>query len=159
MEEPIRLQRHLPLFRACAGWKAQDLADKLDVSRQTISAWETYDENQPKKGVRMTVIQYYAVRKILDDEIAKDVSESGESTKQHILGTLLEVLVDHPNLYSPEDVNAALEQANAVAPVIMTKPERRKSFSKVWPALVAGGGIAISAALIAILGLEIKGRD
>ena len=138
MDEPIRLQRHLPLFRACAGWTAKDLAERLEVSRQSISAWENYDERVSKKGVKMTAIQYYAIRKLLDDEIAKDLPDDVGKRKQHILGTLLEVLVDHPEQYTSDDVNAALAEAQLMAPSIMKQPEQRKSVSKVWPALLAG---------------------
>ena len=152
MDEPIRLQRHLPLFRACAGWTAKDLAEKLEVSRQSISAWENYDERTPKKGVKMTAIQYYAIRKLLDDEIANDLSDDVGKRKQHIIGTLLEVLVDHPDKYTSADVDAALAEAQLMAPSIMKQPEKRKSVSMVWPALLAGCGVALSAALIAILG-------
>ena len=152
MDEPIRLQRHLPLFRACAGWTAKELADKLEVSRQSISAWENFDPKSNKKGVRLTAIQYYAIRKLLDDEIAKDLSDKVSDRKQHILGTLLEVLVDHPEQYTSDDVNAALVEAKLMAPSIMKQPEKRKSVSNVWPALLTGCGVVLSAALIAILG-------
>jgi len=152
MEEAIRLQRHLPLFRACAGWTAKDLADKLEVSRQSISAWENYSADGNKKGVKMTAIQYYAIRKLLDDEIAHDLADDFGKRKQHILGTLLEVLVDHPEKYTSEDLKAALEEAQLISPSIMKQPERRESVSRVWPTLLAGCGIAISTALIAILG-------
>lgn len=152
MDEPVRLQRHLPLFRTCAGWTAKDLAEKLEVSRQSISAWENYDERAPRKGVKMTAVQYYAIRKLLDDEIAKDISDDVNKRKQHILGTLLEVLVDHPDKYTSADVDAALAEAQLMAPSIMKQPEKRKSVSMVWPALLAGCGVALSAALIAILG-------
>ena len=152
MEEPIRLQQHLSLFRTCAGWTSKDLADRLDVSRQSVSAWENYNADGNKKGVKMTVIQYYAIRKLLDDEIAHDLADNTGRRNQHILGTLLEVLVDHPEKYTSEDVNAALAEAQLMAPSIMKQPERRESVSKVWPALLAGCGVALSSALIAILG-------
>ena len=152
MDEAVRLQRHLPLFRACAGWTAKDLADILDVSRQTISAWENYDGQDTKKGVKLSTVQYLAIRKILDDEIAKDLPEEGAKKKQHILGTLLEILVDHPEHYTEQDVNAVLAEAELMAPSIMKQPEKRKNVSKVWPALLAGCGVAFSAAVIAILG-------
>ena len=151
MDEPIRLQRHLPLFRACAGWTAKDLADRLEVSRQSISAWENYDEHASKKGVKLTAIQYFAIRKLLDDEIAKDLPDESEKRKQHIIGTLLEVIVDHPEKYTSDDVNAALSEAELMAPSILKQPEKRKTVSKLWPALLAGCGIVLSAALVAIL--------
>lgn len=151
MDESSRLQRHLPLFRACAGWTAKDLADKLEVSRQSISAWENYDE-KGKKGARLSKAYYLAIRQLLETAVSADVSDEKDRKQKHILGTMLEVLVDHPEKYTSEDVNAVLQEAELMAPSIMKQPEQRKSVSKIWPALVAGCGIAISAALIAVLG-------
>ena len=153
MKEPERMQKYLPLFRACAGWTSQDLARRLEVSRQTISAWENYDARRPNKGVRMTAMQYLAVRKLLDDEISRDLAEGGTGKEQHMIGTLLEILVDHPERYTEEDVRVVIDQAKLLAPSIMKQPEQRKSVSKVWPLLIAGCGIALSAAFAAILGL------
>lgn len=150
MEEAVRLQRHLPLFRTCAGWTAKDLAEILEVSRQTISAWENYSDTG-KKGVKLSAGYYLAIRKLLDDEIAKDTEDDRALKKQHILGTLLEILVDHPDRYTSEDINAALGEAQLMAPSIMKQPEKRKSVSKIWPVLLAGCGVALSAAFIAIL--------
>ena len=65
---------------------------------------------------------------------------------------MLEVLVDHPEKYTSEDIDAILKKAQLMAPSIMKQPEQRKSVSKVWPTLLAGCGIVLSAALIAILG-------
>ena len=151
MDEPIRLQRHLPLFRACAGWTAKDLAEKLEVSRQSVSAWENYDEKN-QKGVKLSKAYYLAIRQLLETEVNSDVSDENNVKHEHILGTMLEVLVDHPEKYTSDDVNAVLKEADLMAPSIMKQPEQRKSVSKIWPALVAGCGVAISAALIAILG-------
>ena len=64
---------------------------------------------------------------------------------------MLEVLIDHPEKYTDKDVSAVLKEAEFMAPSIMKQPEQRKSASKIWPALITGCGIAISAALIAIL--------
>lgn len=151
MDEVTRLQRHLPLFRACAGWTAKDLADQLEVSRQSISAWENYN-GFDKKGVRLSKGYYIAIRHLLETAVADDVSDETKLKKKHILGTMLEVLVDHPEKYTSEDIDAILKKAQLMAPSIMKQPEQRKSVSKVWPTLLAGCGIVLSAALIAILG-------
>jgi DNA-binding XRE family transcriptional regulator len=151
VDEVNSLQRHLPLFRACAGWTAKDLADQLEVSRQSISAWENYNGSD-KKGVKLSKGYYLAIRHLLETAVAVDVSDETELKKKHILGTMLEVLVDHPEKYTSEDVDAILKEAQLMAPSIMKQPEQRKSVSKVWPTLLAGCGIVLSAALIAILG-------
>lgn len=150
MDEVARLQKYLPLFRACAGWTAKDLAEQLDVSRQSVSAWENY--NSGEKGVKLSKAYYLAIRQLLETAVRTDVSDEKDRKKKHILGTMLEVLVDHPDKYSKEDVDAVMKEAELVAPSIMKQPEQRKTVSKIWPALLAGCGIALSAALIAILG-------
>lgn len=152
MDEALRLQRHLPLFRACAGWTAKDLADQLDVSRQSVSAWENYDGGKEKKGVKLSKAYYLAIRHLLETAVIVDVNDENALKKKHILGTMLEVLVDHPDQYTNDDVDAVLREAELLAPSIMKQPEQRKSVSKVWPALLAGCGVVLSAALIAILG-------
>ena len=152
MDEALRLQRHLPLFRARAGWTAKDLADQLDVSRQSVSAWENYDGGKEKKGVKLSKAYYLAIRHLLETAVIVDVNDENALKKKHILGTMLEVLVDHPDQYTNDDVDAVLREAELLAPSIMKQPEQRKSVSKVWPALLAGCGVVLSAALIAILG-------
>ena len=152
MDEALRLQRHLPLFRACAGWTAKDLADQLEVSRQSVSVWENYDGGKEKKGVKLSKAYYLAIRHLLETAVIVDVNDENALKKKHILGTMLEVLVDHPDQYTNDDVDAVLREAELLAPSIMKQPEQRKSVSKVWPALLAGCGVVLSAALIAILG-------
>ena len=152
MDEVSRLQRHLPLFRACAGWTAKDLADQLEVSRQSISAWENYNGGQNKKGVKLSKGYYLAIRQLLETAVRADVSDEKEKKKKHILGTMLEVLVDHPDKYSPGDIDAVLAEAELMAPSIMKQPEKRKTVSKIWPALLIGAGAVLSATLLALLG-------
>ena len=108
MTNEERMQQYLPLLRTCAGWTAKDLADQLEVSRQSISAWENYDYKN-KKGVKLSKIQYLAIKKLLEDEIDKDTADEN-SEKKHILGTLLEVLIDHPDNYTTDDRKAVLEK-------------------------------------------------
>lgn len=149
MKKAELLQQHLSIFRTCAGWTAQELADMLEVSRQTISAWENYNE-QNNKGVKLSAGYYLAIRKLLDDEIEKDICQVSTDRKQHILGTLLEILVDNPNEYSKEDVEAVLKEAQLLAPSIKHS-ESRKEVSKIWPYVIIGCGVAISATLYAII--------
>ena len=65
---------------------------------------------------------------------------------------MLEVLVDHPERYTQEDREAAVSEAQLMAPSIMKQPEQRKSVSKVWPALLVGCGVLLSAAFLALIG-------
>lgn len=58
-----RLQIHLASIRNLAGWTTTDLADRLGVTKQTI--W-----NLENRNTKMTMIQYIAIRSIIDAEIA-----------------------------------------------------------------------------------------
>ena len=56
-----KLQHNLPSLRKVAGWTAEDLAQKLGVTKQTISNIET-------GRTAMTKLHYIALRAILDYE-------------------------------------------------------------------------------------------
>ena len=142
MNERIRLQRHLSLIRYCAGWTAETFGNKLGVSRQTISTFE-------KEGNELTMMQYLAIRKVLDDEFAKP------SDKTEMLPLVLEVLVDNPEKYTSEEREEILSKANLMVPAIMKKPFERKTVSAAWKAVLVAGGVIVTAALLACL----KGKD
>ena len=141
MDEISRLQRHLPLIRSCAGWTAATLGEKLGVKRQTISTIE-----QGEDKYKMTRMQYLAIRKVLDDEIAAAKDET------QMLSTVLDALVDHPDNYTDDERTEILSKANLLAPSIVKHPSERGSASNAWKTILVASGVAVSAALIAILG-------
>ena len=57
--EVNKLQDNLPSLRKLAGWTAEDLGEKVGVTKQTISNLETHRTD-------MTKIQYIAIRSVLD---------------------------------------------------------------------------------------------
>ena len=137
-ERMKRLQDHLALIRACAGWSSTDLGNRLGVTRQMISNLET------SKTYTMTKMQYLAIRKVLDDEIRSSPEEETQ-----MLRDILEILVDHPENYSEEVRGKILENAKLLAPAAAAKDSDRRNISLAWGA-VAG----IAAAAIGI-GIEI----
>lgn len=141
MDEISRLQRHLPLIRSCAGWTAAALGEKLGVKRQTISTIE-----QGEDKYKMTRMQYLAIRKVIDDEIAS----SGDDTQ--MLYYVVDALVDHPESYTSDERTEILSKARLLAPSIIKQPSERASASGAWKAILAASGVVVSAALIAILG-------
>ena len=54
-----KLQHNLPSFRKLAGWTAEELGEKVGVTKQTISNLET-------GRTQMTKMQYIAIRAVLD---------------------------------------------------------------------------------------------
>ncbi len=138
MEEIKRLQKHLYLIRSCAGWTAETLGKKLGVSRQTISSFE-------KEGNELSIIQYLAIRKLFEDEIAASPDDT------EMLSQVIEMLVDHPDNYTPEERSAVISNAMLMAPSILKKPSERRTISVAWKAILAASGVVVSLALIAFL--------
>lgn len=146
MDEILRLQENLSVIRSCAGWTASSLSEKLGVKRQMISTIE-----QGAEKYKMTRMQYLAIRKVLDDEV-KDSPE--DDTR--MLCAVIDALVDHPEKYTEEERNEILSNAQLLAPSIVKKPEERKRASNVWKTALIASGVAVSAALIAILAVKNK---
>lgn len=78
-----KLRRDLPAIRNLAGWSAARLADLLGVTRATIVTIENTE-------YKMSVIQYLAIRKLLDEEI-KDSSNQK-------LAAAIDILVDRDDV-------------------------------------------------------------
>lgn len=140
MDELSRLQRHLPLIRSCAGWTAAMLGEKIGLKRQTISTIE-----QGEDKYRMTKLQYLAIRKVLDDEIATSKDDT------QMLWFVIDALVDHPDNYSKDERTEILSKAKLLAPSIVKVPSERKSASDAWKAILATSGVVASVALMAFI--------
>lgn len=82
-----RFQSSLPTLRKVAGWSAEDLANKLDLTRQSIVNLET-------RQTTMTKVQYIAFRSVLEEEASQSKNETLEK--------LIQVMVDQEGL-SDED--------------------------------------------------------
>lgn len=131
------------MIRSCAGWTAAALGEKLGVKRQTISTIE-----QGEDKYKMTRMQYLAIRKVLDDEIA------GAKDDTQMLHIILDALVDHPEKYTADEKTEILGNAKLLAPAIIKSPSDRKTASNKWKAILVASGVIASAALIAILGRD-----
>lgn len=119
MNEIERLQKSFSLIRRSVGWTAQEFADKIGVSKMTISNIET-------GRYPLTKLQYIAIRSVLDAEIASNKDET------EMLATLLDMLVDHPENYEPEEKNELIQKAQIISPSILAGTATRKEASKEW---------------------------
>lgn len=128
MNEIERLQHNLLLLRRAVGWTAEELGDRIGVTRQTINNLET-------ERSKLNKTQYIAIRAVLDAEI----STSPEDTE--MLKCLLEVFVDNPDKYKQEDRMQLLEKANMLTPAILAGTTTRKAVSKELMLCVAALGI------------------
>ena len=81
-QQQVRLlQQNLCSIRKIAGWTAEQLGEKIGVTKQTIS-------NLENSKTPMNLTQYIAIRSILDYEI--------ESNKENtVLPQVISILVDN----------------------------------------------------------------
>lgn len=73
-----RLQENLLSIRRLAGWTAENLGDRIGVTKQTIS-------NLENNKTPMTLTQYIAIRAILDHEMERNKENTILPEAVHIL--------------------------------------------------------------------------
>lgn len=145
MDEVIeRFQENLLLIRRTVGWSADQFGEKIGVTRQTINNLERKDTN-----IKLNKTIYIAMRAVLADEIHNSKDDT------HMLSSILEIFVDHPENYDEKAKQELLSKANMIAPSILAKDSNtsRKDASDMWCDILAGLiAIGTSAALVAIFG-------
>ncbi|MDE6916426.1 MAG: helix-turn-helix transcriptional regulator [Lachnospiraceae bacterium] len=133
MNELKRLQEHLLLIRRTVGWTAEEFGERIGVTRQTINNLEA-GRNKLNKT------QYIAMRSVLDAEMNQYQEET------EMLKLILDVFIDHPEIYGEEEKEKLLSKANMVAPSILAGSTSRKDVSKEMMAVAGGIGILATAA-------------
>lgn len=136
MNEMQRLQENFSLIRRAVGWTAQEFADKIGVSKMTISNIET-------GRYPLTKLQYIGIRSVLDAEIYSHKEET------EMLATLLDMLVDHPENYESEEKDELIQKAQLISPSILAGTATRKEASKEWMK-IAGTICAASLTFLAL---------
>ncbi|MCI9215448.1 MAG: helix-turn-helix transcriptional regulator [Oscillospiraceae bacterium] len=134
MDEIRCLQEALLLVRRATGWTAEELGERIGVTRQTINNLESGRN-------KLTKTQYIAIRSVLDAEINKYPDET------EMLQVILNSFVDCPEAYSQEDKEKILNKANLLAPAILAGTSTRKDVSKEWLAMIGSLGVVIAAQL------------
>jgi len=86
------MQENLCELRKIAGWTAEILANKLGVTKQTISNLET-------QKVKISRVQYIAIRVVFECEIAINTEKT---TLRKIMGLLFEALPSKYNEHKDE---------------------------------------------------------
>lgn len=95
------LQQNLCSIRKIAGWTAEQLGEKIGVTKQTIS-------NLENSKTQMNLTQYIAIRSILDYEI--------ESNRDNIvLPQVINILVDKGTELEEENYSEIRETVDTVA--------------------------------------------
>lgn len=96
-----RLQENLQSIRRIAGWSAEDLGEKIGVTKQTI-------RNIENRKTKMTLTQYIAIRAVLECEV-------DESPENKLLGESISLLLDESGRMSPEEYQKAKNIVNTIA--------------------------------------------
>lgn len=87
LKEINNLQDNLQTIRKVAGWTAEELGDRIGVTKQTIS-------NLENKNTQMTKTQYIALRAIIDYEIMSNPTSDA-------LARVVEVLLNDESYIRP----------------------------------------------------------
>lgn len=125
-----RLQNLLPVFRVVFGWKANDLGQKLDLSKQAISNIET-------GKTKLSVAQYLAIKYLFLDTLynigylgeIKDIKQENIKISKNDINNkpntnddlkllfrpMFNALVDNPDDYSEEQVEGIKKRVIAIA--------------------------------------------
>ena len=96
-----RLQENLSAIRKIAGWTAEELGERIGVTKQTIS-------NLENKKTPMNLTQYIAIRSVLDFEI----SNNKENT---VLPQVVTILLDKADELDEKEYKKIKEAVSAVS--------------------------------------------
>lgn len=134
----MHLQQNLAPIRKIAGWTAEQLADKIGVTKQTISNLET-------GKTPMNLTQYIAIRAILDHEI--------ETNKENtVLPQVVTILLDKREELSETDYAKVKEAINTVS-ISAAGGVTGATLASIFGGLLSG--IPASAAILGVAGLAL----
>ena len=89
MTDEEKLQKGLPLIRHATGWTAEELGNKIGVSKQTIS-------NLENQKTKMTKTQYLALQMVISQKIATTPDDlTLAHIMQLIMGTEEEQIINY----------------------------------------------------------------
>lgn len=98
MSDEEKLQKYLPLIRSAAGWTAEELGNKIGVTKQTIS-------NLENQKTKMSKTQYLAIQMVISQRIATSLDDP---TLSNIMKLMMNTDEEQPINYD------AIPQAMAV---------------------------------------------
>lgn len=136
-----RMQDNLYTIRQLAGWSAEELAERLDVTKQTVYNLE---RGKPK----MSWVQYLALTKLIEIEI--EAQPDNKALQQAVV-----VLLNNKDL--PEEEYYELQQSLKTIAKGMTKSSNRDIALKLALQTIApviAGGVAAGALLGPTVGLQ-----
>jgi len=100
-EHIYHLQKHLCSLRKIAGWTAEDLGDRIGVTKQTVSNLENFKTS-------MTLTQYIAIRTVIDYEIKIN-------NMNIVLPQVVELLLNKNEDYTDAELEELSESVKIIA--------------------------------------------
>ncbi|MDD4262599.1 MAG: helix-turn-helix transcriptional regulator [Syntrophaceticus schinkii] len=116
------LQQNLSSIRKIAGWTAEQLGEKIGVTKQTIS-------NLENSKTPMTLTQYIAIRSVLDYEIEKNQDNI-------VLPQVIDILVDNGGKLDEDNYSEIKETVEVVA-TSATGGKTGESLAKIFMSLLS----------------------
>ena len=146
-EKQIKLlQQNLLSIRKIAGWTAEQLGDKIGVTKQTIS-------NLEKGKTPMNFTQYIAIRSVLDYEV--EINKENE-----VLPKVITILLDKNDEINDEDytkVKVAVETVAASAAGGIAGVALTSAFTGLVSPTLAGIGLGLLGPIGLIAGGAVAG--
>ena len=164
------LQDNLCLIRRDFGWTADELAQKIGTTRQTIKNLENIPKEDPT--IKITQTQYLAIKQILWEEIIEIMRKSDESKatmrvmeamlkdeeiypdEVKMLASVLSAVMDNSGYI--EEKSKIIDTAEEVTPTLITKTNSRKLVSAEFLKKAGLVGGIITAGIVAYF---LKGKD
>lgn len=134
----LLLQQNLAAIRKIAGWTAEKLAERIGVTKQTISNLET-------RKTPMNLTQYIAIRAILDHEI----KTNKENT---VLPQVVKILLDKRDELNEDDYVKFKDVINTVS-ISAAGGVTGEKLASVFGGLL--GSIPTSAAILSVARLTL----
>lgn len=105
-KEIIRFQEHLITIRKLYGWTIEELANKIGVTKQTIS-------NLENKKTELSKVQYIAMRTVFEAEALSRPTEEAE-----FLLNIISKLIDTECDDDSEEIQTTINNAKLIASTI-----------------------------------------
>lgn len=148
MTDEEKLQKYLPLIRNAAGWTAEELGQKIGVTKQTIS-------NIENNKTKLSKTQYLAIQMVISQKIA---TTTDNLTLANIMKMVFEVDEEEQIDYSAVEMakKLALGDMNSKNIRISDGVKRVVGMSGIAGAMNMIGLTPVGAVSAAVLGATIQ---
>lgn len=141
MSDEEKLQKYLPLLRSAAGWTAEELGNKIGVTKQTIS-------NLENQKTKMSKTQYLAIQMVISQKIA---TTPDDLTLANVMKLVMDT--DEEQIINYDAVPHAIAAVEHLDKETFTFAGVSETHSPVLEGAV-GSTVGSLAGAIAMLGLE-----